>query len=165
MTPPTIPTPADAERISVDRFILAPPERIFDLLADPSRHHEIDGSGSVRDKKAGPQRLMLGATFTMSMKMFIPYSTVSTVVEFEQNRRIAWQTYSTIKWLARWGGGRIWSYELESDHGGTRVRETWNFGTEAARAKRNLAKKRTGDYMIAAMERTLLRLEEIITTT
>ena len=32
---------------SVERVIAAPPEKIFDLLADPARHHDIDGSGSV----------------------------------------------------------------------------------------------------------------------
>jgi uncharacterized protein YndB with AHSA1/START domain len=163
-TEPPQPTDSAPEQISVERFIPRPPERIFDLLADPSRHHEIDGSGAVRDVKAGPQRLTLGATFTMSMKMFIPYSTVSTVVEFEENRRLAWQTYSTIKSLAKWGGGRIWSYDLQPEQGGTLVRETWNFATEAARAKKNLAKERTANYMINAMQRTLVRLEEVVTS-
>ena len=55
----------------------------------------------------------------MSMKIGIPYSTVSEVVEYDENRRIAWQIYSTIKWLSRSGGGRIWRYELEPVGGGT----------------------------------------------
>ena len=59
----------DGYLTTVERVIPAPPERIFDLLADPSRHREIDGSGSVRDAKTGSQRLALGSTFTMSMKM------------------------------------------------------------------------------------------------
>jgi uncharacterized protein YndB with AHSA1/START domain len=163
MTAPE-PSTSETEQISVERMIAAPSQRIFNLLADPSRHREIDGAGAVRSVKSGPQRLALGATFTVQMRIIIPYSTVSTVVEFEENRRIAWQTYSTIKWLARWGGGRIWSYDLQSAQGGTLVRETWNFATEAARAKRNLAKERTGNYMINAMQQTLLRLEEIVTS-
>ena len=61
------------------------------------------------------------------------------------------------------GGGRIWSYELRSEQDGTLVRETWNFATEAQRAKKNLAKERTGNYMINAMERSLVLLEEIVT--
>jgi uncharacterized protein YndB with AHSA1/START domain len=162
-TKPPQPTDPAPEQRSVERFIPTPPELIFDLLADPWRHHEIDGSGAVRNVKAGPRRLTLGASFTMSMKIFIPYSTVSRVVEFEENRRLAWQTYSTIEWLAKWGGGRIWSYDLQPEEGGTLVRETWNFSTEAALAKKNLAKERTANYMINAMERTLVRLEEIVT--
>jgi len=31
----------------------------------------------------------LGSTFGMSMKMGLPYSMVSTVIEFDENRRIA----------------------------------------------------------------------------
>jgi len=51
--------------VSVERVIAAPADRIFDLLADPARHHDIDGSGSVRDAKDGPARLELGAKFGM----------------------------------------------------------------------------------------------------
>jgi uncharacterized protein YndB with AHSA1/START domain len=163
VTPPPSSTNSDGEQISVERVIAAPTKQIFDLIADPSRHHDFDGSGAVHTLKTGPQRLALGSTFVISMRMFIRYSTVSTVVEFEENRRIAWQTYSTIKWLARWGGGRIWSYELRPEQGGTLVRETWNFATEAPRAKRNLSKERTGNYMINAMERSLALLEEVVT--
>jgi uncharacterized protein YndB with AHSA1/START domain len=157
------PTAKDGDRLSFERLIPAPPELIFDLLADPSRHHEIDGSGAVRQPRSSPQRLALGATFVMSMKMGIAYSTVSTVVDFEENRRIAWQTFSTITWIARWGGGRVWSYDLQPEQGGTLVRETWDIAQEAARAKRNLEKDRTRRYMTKAMQRTLLRLEEVVT--
>ena len=38
---------------TVERVIPAPPEKIFDLLADPRRHRDIDGSGTVRDAKGG----------------------------------------------------------------------------------------------------------------
>ena len=66
----------------------------------------------------------------MSMKMGVPYSMVNTVVEFEENRRIAWQTRPD-----RFGqlvGGRIWRYELEPVDGGTLVRETWDISQESA---------------------------------
>ena len=36
-------TESDVE--SVERVIPAPPEKIFDLLADPAKHPLIDGSG------------------------------------------------------------------------------------------------------------------------
>jgi uncharacterized protein YndB with AHSA1/START domain len=163
MTEPPEPTTKDGDRLSLERLIPVSPERIFDLLADPSRHHEIDGSGAVRQLRSGPQRLTLGANFVMSMKMGIAYSTVSTVVDFEENRRIAWQTFSTITWIARWGGGRIWSYDLQPEQGGTLVHETWDIGQEAPRAKRNLEKDRTRHYMTRAMQRTLLHLEEAVT--
>jgi hypothetical protein len=152
----------DVDLTSVERVIAAPPSAIFDLLADPSCHHEIDGSGSVRDAKAGSQRLALGSKFVMSMKMGIPYSTVSEVVEFEVDRRIAWQTYSTIKWLSRFGGGRIWRYELEPVDGGTLVRETWDISQEGRQGRKTMVKPRTRDYMIRSMEKTLARIEKIV---
>ena len=87
------PAPKDAPSTLgvVGRYVLTP--AIFDLLADPSRHHEIDGSGSVRDAKEGSRRLALGDRFGMSMKLGLPYSMVSEVIEFEPDRRIAWQTF------------------------------------------------------------------------
>lgn len=85
--------------VTVERVIPAPPEAIFDLLADPTRHPEIDGSGTVQRAKTGSQRLALGSSFGMSMRMGVPYSMVSTVIEFEENRGIAWQTPRT--WVHR----------------------------------------------------------------
>ena len=46
------------------RFVPAEPQAIFDLLADPTKHALIDGSGTVRDAQPGnPERLSLGAKF------------------------------------------------------------------------------------------------------
>lgn len=149
---------------SVERLIPATPETIFALLVDPARHPEIDGSGTVRAVKQGAHGLVLGSTFTMAMKTVgVPYSTVSEVVEYEESRRIAWQTYSTITWLKKFGGGRIWRYQLEPLDGGTLVRETWDITHEAPSARRNATKPRTRNYMITAMEKTLLRIEELST--
>lgn len=119
--------PADIE--TVERVVPAPPEAIFALLADPSRHHDIDGSGSVREVKNGPQRLKLGDMFGMSMKAGIPYSMVSEVVDFQDNRRIAWQSRPP-GIFGKMSGGRIWRYDLEPAEGGTRVRETWDISQE-----------------------------------
>ena len=41
------------------------------------------------------------STFGMSMKMGLPYSMTSEVIEFEENRRIAWQTKPPVSWGAR----------------------------------------------------------------
>ncbi len=120
------------DTVSVERIIPAPPEKIFDLLADPARHRDIDGSGTVRDAKSGSERLALGSTFGMSMKMGLPYSMVNEVIDFEENRRIAWQTKPPVSWGAKLGGGRIWRYDLEPVDGGTLVRETWDISQEAS---------------------------------
>lgn len=148
---------ADVE--TVERVIAAPASAIFDLLADPSRHHDIDGSGTVREAKEGSQRLALGSRFGMDMKMGMPYSMVSEVVEFEENRRIAWQSRSPLGFLKPLVGGRIWRYELEPVEGGTLVRESWDIRQEAIKVlvRPMRAKTRT------AMAATLERIERLLT--
>jgi uncharacterized protein YndB with AHSA1/START domain len=144
--------------VTVERFIAAPPERIFALLADPARHQEIDGSGTVRGAKSGGgERLALGSRFGMSMRMGLPYSMVSTVVEFEDDRRIAWQTRPPI--LPQLAGGRIWRYELEPTEGGTIVRESWDISQERVKALVRPARNKTRENM----EKTLARIETLTT--
>ena len=73
----SMPENAEATRdvATVERLIAAPAETIFDLLADPARHAEIDGSGTVRGvSESEGQRLALGDKFGMSMHMGIGYT-------------------------------------------------------------------------------------------
>jgi uncharacterized protein YndB with AHSA1/START domain len=140
---------------SVERFIPAPADRIFAILADPSRHQEIDGSGTVRGAKEGSQQLALGSTFGMSMKAGFAYSMLSTIIEFEPDRRIAWQTRPVQSLPKHLVGGRIWRYELEPREGGTLVRESWDISQE----KHNWAVRGLRSKTIDAMTKTLERIE------
>ena len=65
----------------------------------------------------------------MSMKMGVPYTMTNTVIEFEPDRRIAWQTMMAGP-LGRFVGGRIWRYEFEAVDGGTLVTETWDISQD-----------------------------------
>jgi hypothetical protein len=66
---------------TVERLISAPPEVIFDVLADPAKHALIDGSGMLQGaSEASSARLALGVTFGMGMKLGVRYATVNTVV-------------------------------------------------------------------------------------
>jgi uncharacterized protein YndB with AHSA1/START domain len=152
--------PRDTE--SVERVIPAPADKIFALLADPSRHHEIDGSGTVKDAKEPAHRVKLGDKFGMSMKLGLPYSMVSTVIEFEDDRRIAWQSRPPGV-FGKISGGRIWRYELEPADGGTRVRETWDISQEVG-TKFMLTNSRTHKHTREAMEKTLENIEKLLTT-
>ena len=116
--------------VSVERVIAAPAATLFRIVADANRHPEIDGSGAVVKAKAGaPQELALGSTFGMSMKMGVPYSMSNTVIEFEQDRRIAWKTVLSGP-LGRIIGGRIWRYQFEDSGGGTKVTESWDISQD-----------------------------------
>jgi uncharacterized protein YndB with AHSA1/START domain len=146
---------------TVERVIPAPPEAIFAFLVDPSRHREIDGSGTVRGVRGESQPLHLGSTFGMSMHLGISYAMVSTVIEFEENRRIAWQTRGPT-WIGRHFGGRIWRYELEPVEGGTRVRESWDFSQESGVTK-PFVRKGAADAR-KNMAATLERIETLLAT-
>lgn len=140
-------------------MIAAPPATIFALLADASKHPLIDGSGTVREARGAPQTLRLGSTFGMSMRAGLSYSMVNTVVEYEENRLIAWQARPA-GLLAGLIGGRIWRYELEPADGATRVRETWDISRDRQRLVLRLGPlpARTAQNM----ERTLERIAGIV---
>ncbi|MEM8922588.1 MAG: SRPBCC family protein [Actinomycetota bacterium] len=145
-------TGGDERIVAVSRVIAAEPSIIFDLLADPARHHEIDGSDTVvaaNDKN--PDRLTLGARFGMSMRFGLPYRMTSEVVEFVEDEVIAWRHL----------GHHVWRYRLTPVEGGTEVTESFNWGVARfppmyewvgypERHRRN-------------MTRTLERLEAVVT--
>ena len=116
---PTTPAGRDPSKIiSRSRFVPAPAQAIFDLLADPARHRDFDGSGSVQQARSdAPARLSLGATFGMDMKLGMKYKITNTVVEFEEPRLIGWRHF----------GGHIWRYILEPVEGGTNVTEQFDW--------------------------------------
>jgi len=146
----------DGDVITAERVIHAPPEAIFALLTDAARHPDIDGSGTVKKAKTdAPPRMTLGSTFGMSMKMGIGYSMVNTVIEFEDNRRIAWQARPP-GFLGRISAGRIWRYELEPVDGGTRVRESWDVSQD--RQRRMLKMGGMPQKTQTNMEKTLERI-------
>jgi hypothetical protein len=136
----------------VERVIHAPASAIFELLADPAGHERIDGSGSVQGARGGSKRLSLGDTFSVRMKIGVPYVSSNKVIEFEQDRRIAWQ--QTL-------GRQIWRYELTPVEGGTLVRETFDgtkyLGRPLLGVLGVIPKHRVN------MARTLDRIEELLT--
>lgn len=92
---------------------------VFDIVADPRQHVRIDGSGSVQELLVGPDRLSQGARFGARMKLLgLRYRITNRVVEFEEDRRIAWRHF----------GAHRWRYELEplGDHQ-VRVTESFDY--------------------------------------
>lgn len=109
-----------AKIVSHSVVVPAPAQDIFNLLADPRRHSEIDGSGSVKAAKVNaPERLSLGAKFGMEMKIVLPYKMTNEVVEFEEGKQIGWRHF----------GGHVWRYILEPVDGGTKVTEQFDWNT------------------------------------
>ena len=129
------------------RFVPAEPQAIFDLLADPSQHATIDGSGSVRSSAPdAPDRLTLGSKSSMSMKLGLPYKITNEVVEFDEPSLIAWQHM----------GKHIWRYRLRPVEGGTEVTEEFDF--RPARSATALKLTGTPKRNAKSIEATLDRL-------
>jgi Polyketide cyclase / dehydrase and lipid transport len=98
--------------------VAAPAATIFELLCNPYRHPEFDGSGTLRGEVNGPEQLQLGSKFGVAMRYLgvLPYTVTNTVIEFEPDRRIAWTHLSKV----------IWRYELRPIEGGTEITEGWD---------------------------------------
>ena len=105
--------------VSAEATVLAPPDVVFAILADPRQHTRIDGSGTVR-RVWGPARLVRGSEFGADMRLVglpLPYKIPNRVVEFEEGRLIAWRHF----------GGHRWRYQLEPVGEGTRVTESFDY--------------------------------------
>ncbi|MFT7475358.1 MAG: hypothetical protein ACI81L_002296 [Verrucomicrobiales bacterium] len=141
----------DARRTTASRRIKASPEAIFAILTDLSKHRLIDGSDTVQSAKADGEKLTMGSKFAVSMKLkLLPYRVTNTVVEYEENRLIAWQHF----------GKHRWRYELEPIDEGTLVTETFDWSTSAAPQVMTAAgypKRHLGN-----IERTLERLAQVV---
>ena len=136
--------------VTASRVIAASPESIFNLLADARRHASFDGSGAVVKIRRAPDRLFLGATFSMDMKDGVGYFTRNNVVVFEENRAIAWHHWAQF----------IWRYDLEAVTGGTRLTESFDYSKPWGALIIPLGwpeRNRQG------MEATLVRIEALVT--
>jgi hypothetical protein len=79
--------------VTVSRRISAPASAIFQLLADPGRHRDLDGSGMLRGVVPGPVICGVGDVFVMKMYFgeLGDYQMINHVVEYEPGQRIGWE--------------------------------------------------------------------------
>jgi uncharacterized protein YndB with AHSA1/START domain len=82
----------ESNLVEVSRRIEAPAALIFEILANPQRHMEFDGSDMLRGADVNRRISGVGDTFTMKMhRLGRDYLMVNYVVEFEPGRRIVWE--------------------------------------------------------------------------
>ncbi|SDK22501.1 Polyketide cyclase / dehydrase and lipid transport [Actinopolyspora mzabensis] len=137
-------------QVSATRTVATTPDRIFELLTDPAQHSLLDGSGTVlQAQQGGPQRLELGSKFGMDMKMGASYKILNTVVEFEQDRLIAWRHFN----------GHRWRWRLRPVEDRTEVTETFDWST--ARIPLLISLSPFPRRNRAAIEKSLHRLGEL----
>jgi hypothetical protein len=157
--------------VKVSRRIGAPAAMIFRVLADPGRHMELDGSGSLRGAVTAVPVSGVGDVFIMKMYFseLGDYEMNNHVVEYEPDRRIGWEPEAGRGHpdaAEQAGGGRWghrWSYELVPDGpDATIVTEIYDCSRAPADARLNLD---DGKIWAEGMARTLERLDAACTRT
>jgi hypothetical protein len=151
-------------RVTVSRRIEADPGTIFGILADPSKHTEIDGSEMLRGALTDTVVSGVGDVFVMKMyleRLGGDYEMANQVVEFEQDRRITWEPRRHDVDDAPIGG-HLWGYELTGDgEDATVVTEIFDCARWAEEDKPFID---YGRNWIEAMTKTLERLDEVATS-
>ena len=129
--------------------IEAPAHKIFDFLSNPTNHLLMDGSGTLRGKFKGPDRLFLGAKFGMKMRLGIPYVITNQVIEYQEGKSIAWQHLLH----------NVWRYELTPiTSNKTLVIESW----DGRKARSKWWVSDSYKWVPKAMAKTLVNLKGIM---
>ena len=125
--------------VEVSRRIEAPTSLIFEILANPQRHMDFDGSDMLRGAVLDRPISDVGDTFTMKMnRLGDDYLMLNYVVEFEPDRRIFWEpapgdpsrTDGDDPSKVGIPAGYRWGYILTQDgDDGTVVTEVFDYGT------------------------------------
>jgi hypothetical protein len=121
---------ATAERYVVTRIIAATPEEIFVVLADPSRHCNIEPTDWVRD--AVDTAPITGTGQMFAMNMFLTqagghYVTHNLVNVFDEDRAIGWMPGGLDDAGNHAPGGWFWRYDLAPNGDRTDVTLTYDW--------------------------------------
>jgi hypothetical protein len=152
--------------ITVTRRIASPASAIFQVLADPGRHRDLDGSGMLRGVASGAMISGVGDVFVMKMYFteLGEYEMNNHVVEYDPDRRIGWEPEAgrghpnavpEAERRARWG--QRWSFELTPDGpDATIVTEIFDCSRVPEDERADID---NGNIWVESMNRTLERLD------
>ena len=131
-------TGMESERVVVSKTIEATPEAVFAVLADPSAHADIDGTGWVRESLDGSRIIAAGQVFRMAMRHpnhpDKDYKVANRVEVFDEPRAIAWQPGTELPDTGELSfGGWIWRYDLDAT-GSSRTTVTLTYDWSAVPA-------------------------------
>jgi hypothetical protein len=116
----------EEEKVSASATVNASAQTVFDVLADPSTHPAIDGTGWVREARGDEHLTDTGQIFRMAMYVdghpdgTGHYETANKVEVFDPPRAIAWKTGHAPGRATSAGaaddeleyGGWFWRYDL-----------------------------------------------------
>ena len=108
----------DDKLLTVTRTIDASTSDLFDVLSNPARHADLDGSGFVISDDKSDRITATGQTFRMNMTgdhMGGDYQTDNTVTGYDLNKLLAWKTAPAGTEPPGWE----WMWELKAQDAGT----------------------------------------------
>jgi ribosome-associated toxin RatA of RatAB toxin-antitoxin module len=142
---------AGPRKVSRTVEVQAPVAALFALVADPRRHGELDGSGTVGETVEGPGRLTEDARFSVRMKQYgVPYRITSRVTELTEDRLVEWRHPFGHHWR--------WEFTPVSD-ASTRVTETFDYSTVPSLQAKVLELFKVPAQNATGIEATLRRLQ------
>lgn len=145
--------------ITVERVIPASSAEIFDVLSNPNRHADLDGSGYVRNVAKGDRITGVGQVFTMNMEgehMGGEYRTENHVTGYSENALLAWQTAPAGTEPKGWE----WVYELDAK-GPNETEVTLTYDWSKVTDKELLKKVHFPLVQEHALEESLQKLSEL----
>ena len=125
----------EPEHVSASTTIEAGADVVFAVLADPSAHADIDGTGWVRGAVDDARLTAIGQVFRMAMRHpnhpDKDYETANLVEVFDEPRAIAWKPGTETPETGELSfGGWTWRYDLEAT-GASRTRVTLTYDWSA----------------------------------
>ncbi|TGD89020.1 polyketide cyclase [Mycolicibacterium sp. CH28] len=132
-----------SEKLIVSTTVDAPPAAVFRVLADPSTHADIDGTGWVREPLDAQPLTGTGQVFRMAMyhddHPNKHYQMANQVIAIEPDRVIAWEPGWDNPDGSLGLGGWTWRYDLEpTGDRQTRVTLTYDWSGAPAAVRENM---------------------------
>jgi uncharacterized protein YndB with AHSA1/START domain len=139
----------EPERIvSASRAISASAERIFELIADPSRQPSWDGNNNLAEAAAGQRVRQVGDVFKMTLTNGMVRE--NHVVEFIEGSQIAWQPAEP----RTQPPGHVWRWQLEQINATlTTVTHTYDWTALTDRKRLETARATTPEMLRASIDK------------
>lgn len=154
------------ETIAVSRTIDAPADTVFAVLADPSTHAAIDGTGWVRESLDGERITAAGQVFPVAMYHANhpdgTYEMANRVEAFDPPRAISWQPGQVSPESGELAfGGWYWRYDLApAGEGATDVTLSYDWSAVPAAIREYIS---FPPFPVAHLEGSLAHLAELAT--
>jgi uncharacterized protein YndB with AHSA1/START domain len=146
---------ADSRVASASREVRAAPDRIFELIADPSRQPEWDGNDNLAEAARGQRVRAVGDVFSMTLTRGSVRE--NHVVEFVEGRLIAWRPAEP----GQAPIGHLWRWEVEPiDEQRSLVVHTYDWTDLHDESRYQRARATTSERLAASIDRLAALIED-----